>query len=147
MTDDREKFDKLTCGNCGYDGGEAHLKEKLALHQEHSAHQLEWQKRLAKAEELSDNARTSRHTAVTISVLFLSVAAVIAYWLSRPLVTQPAPIPPNPIVVQLQSVKSMYETCVTQAAQMNKEEKFSGMNECNKTFKTEFSKIDISETK
>lgn len=125
----KEVFDGLKCGNCGYDGGEAHLIEKMAWQTENHKLQLKVQA----AEALSDSARSSRHIAATITAVICCIALCITFGVTRP---QPASVPANPVITAQNNLKEMYNKCIEQARYQSAGDKDAsiGIAACNTTF-------------
>lgn len=124
----KEVFDGLKCGNCGFDGGEAHLIEKMAWQAENHKLQLKVQD----AQALSDSARSSRHIAVTLTFIVCTLIGCITYGVTRP---TPATVQ-NPVIAAQSNLKEMYTKCIDQARYQSAGDKdvSVGIAACNTTF-------------
>lgn len=134
MSENKPNYDQLVCGNCGYDGGKSHLKEKL-----------QWQLELSKASQINDATRQSRHIGFTVSAVLCTLITAIAYVVTQP--DDPV-VPENPTIVKMKMLEEMYSTCMNQVYQMDKNEKPANITKCNETFSKELKAMKIdSETK
>lgn len=91
------KYDKLLCGNCGYDGGKSHLEEKL-----------KWQEALSKSNSVTPDVRSARAWAAAIAVCFISIVAGMTTYAVWPEPPQPV----KPVPTSLQLTTEAYQACL-----------------------------------
>lgn len=128
MADNKSQYDELKCGNCGYDGGKAHLNEKL-----------EWQQKLSKAVELSDSTIQNRHWVLGITLMVCALFGSVTYGLTKDKAVQPV----NSIIGKMNVLESMYAKCMAHGNYAKSEHKAAVVKECNETFGNEMVKMNV----
>lgn len=113
-----DSCDNLKCGNCGYDGGRAHMEEKL-----------QWQKNLAAASKVSDSVREVRAWVLGIAtVLCTGIIAIGVYN------TLPTP-PKTDADVWSTAVSNSYAKCASTVSNLDRSEQSRALQGCNDAFK------------
>jgi len=113
-----DTYDKLTCGNCGHDGGRKHTVEKAEL-----------EKKLAAALNVSNDTRQFQALVAGISSVIIVVTLAVTAYLIVPGLTD------NPAAAKARHVADMYHDCVTR--QTYDKDIISGIvQDCNDTFES-----------
>lgn len=127
MTEKKEVYDGLKCGNCGYDGGESHLKEKM-----------EWQKQLHNATRVSDTTKQTRWVVSGFVVVLSVLICAVTYNSVQPVQFPPQPqlpTPPTDTAIKYEQLAKMYKDCSLAAAQAHVDNRDKALEACNLTFK------------
>lgn len=118
--------DTLSCGNCGYDGGLAHEKEKA-----------EWLQRLHKAElrsSITESGRNHRYfwTSLTV-ILVVLIASITSYTIAT------RKMPQTDAQALASNIKEMYINCVGRQSSPQTEQsaqsEFARLSACNAAFR------------
>lgn len=120
--------DNLCCGNCGYDGGRAHLQEKL-----------KWQDDLAEARRISDDVRVNRAWVAGLATVICAVVAAIGINSALP--------PPTKTDAEVwsQAIADSYSKCVGAVGILERSEQARALQGCNDAFKDRMNAPEKSE--
>lgn len=124
--------DTLTCGNCGYDGGVAHLKDKLEWEKQQTRLHLEVQK--AGAIDSDDRVYISgwKGLFTTVSVGVICLAGYLAH--SDYLDSKKVPVTRSDTALIEESKVIAYNKCIEVAANQEYQIRVINSDRCNAAF-------------